>query len=293
LDEQKRQVLERNSRRFPTPQPYGPPSQSDTAAKIQLSSPSSPTSHVQTTTGSNSTVTPTYPPPPSQMAAPAGVYSSRPPYQLGGVSPSPVRTQAQQETQQTSISSKPPPPPSQPQIRSPQEYVQLGIQHHEANRLKDSATCFEKGAKELGGCGAGMLMWGLALRHGWGCDKDEKQGFKWLRKAAESAVVDLETARGGMDSGAVQSELVFAIYEVAQCFFQGWGVSKDQKMAVSYYAVAARLGDMDAQHDLAFCLANGKGCKKDRKESARWYRAAVAQGASDVGLAWIYKEKFQ
>ena len=78
----------------------------------------------------------------------------------------------------------------------------------------------------------------------------------------------------------------------------------------SYYAAAARLGDPDAQNDLAFCFANGKGCKKDRKEAAKWYRAAVcvyhqvfrcstcdtylpgSQGASDVGLAWIYKEKF-
>lgn len=81
-------------------------------------------------------------------------------------------------------------------------------------------------------------------------------------------------------------------------------------MLQSYYTVAARLGDVDAQMDLGFCLANGKGCKKDRKESASWYRKAVrdlslvfnfdnsfvmqvAQGQSDIGLAWIYKEKFQ
>ncbi|TFY51801.1 hypothetical protein EVG20_g10830, partial [Dentipellis fragilis] len=70
-------------------------------------------------------------------------------------------------------------------------------------------------------------------------------------------------------------------------------VKKDQKMGVSYFQVAAKLGDADAQQELAFCLLNGKGCKKDRKEAAKWYRAAVAQGASDVGLAWIYKEKFQ
>lgn len=66
---------------------------------------------------------------------------------------------------------------------------------------------------------------------------------------------------------------------------------------------------MDAQQELAFCYANGRGCKKDRKEAAKWYRAAVrftpsnycgtnepfqvTQGASDVGLAWIHKEKFQ
>jgi len=175
------------------------------------------------------------------------------------------------------------------------EYLQLGIQHHEANRLKESAECFERSAKEGGGCGVGKLMWGLTLRHGWGCPKNEKSAFSWLSRAAESAVSDLEKARltGAVTVNAVQNELVLAIYEVGQCFFHGWGVEKDQQMGVSYYAVAARLGDPDAQHDLAFCLANGRGCKKNRKEAAKWYRAAVAQGASDVGLAWIYKEKFK
>lgn len=157
-----------------------------------------------------------------------------------------------------------------------------------------------------------MLMWGLTLRHGWGVPKDEKKGFGWLRKAAEGAVRDLEAARLATSSSnrdtivsfsneksaegdkeGVVKELVLAIYEVGQCYFHGWGVSKDMKTAVSYYRVAARLGDPDAQNDLGFCLANGKGCKKDRKEAARWYREAVRQGQSDVGLAWIYKEKFQ
>ncbi|KAJ7924326.1 hypothetical protein B0H13DRAFT_1601806 [Mycena leptocephala] len=180
-------------------------------------------------------------------------------------------------------------------MRTAQEFLQLGIQHHEADRLQESAVCFERAATLDGGCGVGMLMWGLALRHGWGCTKNEKQGFKWLRRAAESAVGDLESARKGgeIDEGAVQTELVLAIYEVGQCFFHGWGIPKDQKMGVSYYAVAARMGDADAQMDLAFCLANGKGTKKDRKEAAKWYRAAVKQGQSDIGLAWIYKEKFQ
>ncbi|KAF8955731.1 hypothetical protein BDZ97DRAFT_1856143, partial [Flammula alnicola] len=76
--------------------------------------------------------------------------------------------------------------------RTPQEYLQLGIQCHEANRLQESARHFERSAKEGGGCGVGMLMYGLTLRHGWGCGKNEKAGFKWLMKAAESAVGDLE-----------------------------------------------------------------------------------------------------
>jgi hypothetical protein len=51
-----------------------------------------------------------------------------------------------------------------------------------------------------------MLMWGLTLRHGWGCPKNEKQAFKWLQRAAESAVGDLETtrARGIKDTSVVR-----------------------------------------------------------------------------------------
>ena len=185
--------------------------------------------------------------------------------------------------------------PSSAGIRTPEDWLQLGITHHEANRLQESVRCFERSANENGGCGVGMLMYGLALRHGWGCVKNEALGFKWLRKAAESAVGDLEKLRtgGSNEIGAVQSEMVLAIYEVGQCFFHGWGAAKDQKMGVSYYAVAAQLGDADAQYDLGFCLANGKGCKKDKKGAAKWYREAVKQGLSDVGLTWIYKEKYQ
>ncbi|KDQ17561.1 hypothetical protein BOTBODRAFT_105679 [Botryobasidium botryosum FD-172 SS1] len=135
-------------------------------------------------------------------------------------------------------------------------------------------------------------MWGLALRHGWGCPPDEKKAFGWLRRAAETAVEDLEAVREGEEIGAVKTELVMAIYEVGQSFFHGWGVASDKKMAVSYYLVGARLGDLESQQELGYCYANGKGCKKDLKESAKWYRAAVAQGASNVGLAWIYKEKY-
>lgn len=47
-------------------------------------------------------------------------------------------------------------------------------------------------------------MWGLTLRHGWGCEKDERLAFKWLQKAAESAVTDLESSRKGLNANAVQ-----------------------------------------------------------------------------------------
>jgi len=116
--------------------------------------------------------------------------------------------------------------------QTPHEFLALGILHHEANRLQASAYCFERAATEDGGCGVGMLMWGLSLRHAWGTEKDELAAFGWLRKAADAAVNDLERATGKGERNAVKSELVLAIYEVGQCFFHGWGVETDKKMAV-------------------------------------------------------------
>ncbi|KAF9513870.1 hypothetical protein BS47DRAFT_908842 [Hydnum rufescens UP504] len=120
-----------------------------------------------------------------------------------------------------------------------------------------------------------------------------EKGLRVDKEGGGGSVGNLEAAVDGVNAGAVQSELVLAIYEVGQCFSNGWGVGQDKKMAVSYFQVAARLGDSDAQQELGFCYANGKGCKKDKKEAAKWYRAAAEQGASTVGLAWIFKDKYR
>ncbi|KAG8704195.1 hypothetical protein FRC09_003701 [Ceratobasidium sp. 395] len=230
---------------------------------------------------------------------PPSLYSQYSFYSLPNSTPpeSPHPTQNQHQLRQKPSGSNLNPnnqsPSASPKPQSAaQQYLTRGITAHEQNNLRESARCFERSAMAEGGCGVGMLMWGLSLRHGWGCRKDERTGFKWLRRAAEAAVSDLESARSGEEAKAVRNELVLAIYEVGQCFFHGWGVGQDRPMAVSYFQVAARLGDCDAQQELAFCYLNGKGCKKDMKEAARWYRAAAAQGASTVGLAWIYKSKY-
>lgn len=123
---------------------------------------------------------------------------------------------------------------------TPQELLQLGIEAHERGDLSRSATLFERSARENGGCGAGMIMWGLALRHGWGCSVNQARGFKWLQKAAESVVEDLDkaveqdrfVATDGGDGEAVvaRNELVLAIYEMGQCFMRGWGCKKDKPL---------------------------------------------------------------
>jgi hypothetical protein len=172
-------------------------------------------------------------PPSLRMGSPVSLYSGYSFYQLDSTSPSPTREELHDrlsahsssgQVVQSSPAQLSPPPDLSPTLDSdiptPQDYLQQGIQHHEANRLKESAICFEKSAKESGGCGIGMLMWGLALRHGWGCEKNEKFAFKWLTRAAESAVEDLENARagGGIDSNAVQVRVTHPVSNHSQSY---------------------------------------------------------------------------
>jgi hypothetical protein len=116
-----------------------------------------------------------------------------------------------------------------------EELLRLGIEHHEAMRLTESAACFEAAARD-GKSGVGMLLWGLSLRHGWGTPRDERAAFRWLEKAARLTTGELEgagtKARRRESKVGLQKELVLAIYEVGQCFFQGWGTTKDKVLAV-------------------------------------------------------------
>lgn len=52
-------------------------------------------------------------------------------------------------------------------------------------------------------------------------------------------------------------------------------------MALEYFELAAKLGDVDSQAEAGALLAAGKGgCKKDLKKAAMYYRMAVSCFAS-------------
>jgi len=64
--------------------------------------------------------------------------------------------------------------------------------------------------------------------------------------------------------GSAKGELILAIYELANCYRQGWGVPKDLAAAFQYYLTAANLGDTDAMNEVALCYLEGYGTKKDK-----------------------------
>lgn len=139
-----------------------------------------------------------------------------------------------------------------------------------------------------------MFLYGISLRHGWGCKQNTPLAFQYLQTAAEHAVDDLlkQGNKQILASTATKGELVMAIYELGVSFQQGWGVQKSKETAFYYFEIAANLGDSDAMNDVAFCYTHGHGVKKDIYKAAKYYRMAERQGQGQVGNSWIWKEKY-
>lgn len=128
--------------------------------------------------------------------------------------------------------------PANPMPEKAEDFVRQGIEYHEVGDIA-KATHFFRTAAELGDP-VGMLMYGLSVRHGWGCASNRQLAFQYLQKSAEHAVGDLKS-RDSFASTAAKGELVLAIYELGICFRHGWGVDKNKKTAAYYFEIAANL----------------------------------------------------
>ncbi|KAF7714372.1 Uncharacterized protein PECH_001938 [Penicillium ucsense] len=173
--------------------------------------------------------------------------------------------------------------------------IQEAIRLHEEGDLERSTTMFGQLADPNGHNNAlSQVLYGLALRHGWGCTKDETRAVEYLSAAAtNSAAVESEALRAGMKKGGnAKGELVLAIFELANCFRMGWGVKRDPAAARQYYETAANLGDTDAMDHAAWCYLEGFGGKKDKFKAAKYYRLAEENGNPTVGNSWIWKDKY-
>ena len=147
------------------------------------------------------------------------------------------------------------------------ENIQEAIRLHEAGDLTEATAMFGR----LAGTGnvLSQVLYGLSLRHGWGCTPDPTRAVTYLSSAASnSASIEEEALKAGMKKGgAAKGELVLAIFELANCFRNGWGVKVDAAAARQYYETAANLGDTDAMNEAAWCYLEGFGGKKDKVSS--------------------------
>ncbi|KAI8330319.1 hypothetical protein BC941DRAFT_440835 [Chlamydoabsidia padenii] len=163
-----------------------------------------------------------------------------------------------------------------------------GIKYHESGKLEQATYYFHKAAQLQ--IPMAMFFYGVSLRHGWGCAKNEPVAFQYLQKAAEHAVLDLNSNM--VHNSASKGELIMAIYEMGVSFRHGWGCRKNKETAVYFFKIAADLGDADAQNDLGHCYYHGQGVKKDVAAAAKYYRKADKQGHGIMGNSWIWKKKY-
>ncbi|KAF3481999.1 uncharacterized protein GIQ15_04758 [Arthroderma uncinatum] len=186
--------------------------------------------------------------------------------------------------------------PSVGRVNDPEgdENIQEAIRLHEEGQK--STHIFGKLADPHGQNNAlSQVLFGLALRHGWGCEPNAEMAVQYLSAAASnSASIEEEALRAGMKKGgAAKGELVLAIYELANCYRNGWGVAKDPAAARQYYETAANLGDTDAMNEAGWCYLEGFGGKKDKFTAAKYYRLAEENGNKTLGNSWIWKDKYK
>ncbi|KAI0967642.1 HCP-like protein [Xylaria arbuscula] len=173
--------------------------------------------------------------------------------------------------------------------------IQEAIRLHEEGDLERSTQLFGRLADPYGANNPlSQVLYGLALRHGWGCEIDLERAVTYLSAAASNAAtVETMALKAGLKKGgAAKGELVLAIFELANCFRHGWGIAKDPVAAKQYYETAANLGDTDAMNEAAWCYLEGFGCKKDKFQAAQYYRLAEKNGSKTLGNTWIWKEKY-
>ena len=172
------------------------------------------------------------------------------------------------------------------------ENIQEAIRLHELGDLTNSTAMFGRLAASSA---MAQIMFGLALRHGWGVPPDPSLAVQYLSAAASSsASVESAALQSGMKKGgAAKGELVLAIYELANSFRHGWGIQKDMVAARKYYETAANLGDTYAMNEVARCYESGQGGPKDRVSAASLYTPQSKESLRDQGCGEKIRSSFE
>ena len=72
----------------------------------------------------------------------------------------------------------------------------------------------------------------------------------------------------------------------------GWGVVKDDRLALVYYEKAAKQGHVVSQYNTGNCYDKGQGCDQNYERAAEWFEKAARAGHAYAmaGLGLLYDE---
>lgn len=142
--------------------------------------------------------------------------------------------------------------------------IQEAIRLHESGNLDRSTAIFGRLADpKRANNPLSQVLYGLALRHGWGIEPSYDYAILYLSLAARTAA-QIQQMSSVPGAGEARGELVLAMFELGNCYRQGWGCKIDKIAARVFYEVAANLGDPDALEETAWCFMEGYGGGKDK-----------------------------
>ena len=128
---------------------------------------------------------------------------------------------------------------------SAEEHVSQAIEFHEAGALTKSTYHLRLAARQ--NHPTGMLLYALACRHGWGMRPNQKEGVAWLRKAVDSAGLEVaddeESTNDGksvdyLERKARKAQFALSIYELGVSHMNGWGIDQDKVLALRCFEIA-------------------------------------------------------
>ncbi len=103
----------------------------------------------------------------------------------------------------------------------------------------------------------------------------ELSDAKILGKAQQAIEQKKFTVAFNLLQPLAKSNHAEAMYFIGRMYEAGEGVKRDLKAATSWYAKAAKGGDVSAQNSYGGALASGQGVKKNAKEAVNWFRKAA------------------
>ena len=129
--------------------------------------------------------------------------------------------------------------------------------------------------------------------------KAAQEAFQWYKKSAEqgNAEGEYNLARCYFDGFGVdknedvafsyftksaEQNLPDALREIGNCCYTGSGTMKNNTKAIEYYTKAAELGDIKAQMLLADIYQKGEISEKNYEKAQYWYRKAAESGVVDA-----------
>ncbi|KAF9997872.1 hypothetical protein BGZ79_008421 [Entomortierella chlamydospora] len=105
----------------------------------------------------------------------------------------PAENQTHKNAAQAQRVSRPPAPkiltPAQQREAEADDNIQKAIELHENNQLEEATHYFKLAAQSENPLG--QLMYGLSLRHGWGCKPNPTEAIVYLQRAAEYAMGEM------------------------------------------------------------------------------------------------------